>query len=270
MNIYPMKKIAILFSIALLFGFMQLVSAATINENTARQTAASFLNAQRNMRDRTVAPEQMTRINLNYNHLFAFNLQGGGFVIVSDDDRTMPVLAYSLTGELNPENMPEAVAFQLQIFDKQLDAIANGAAVQLYSPQRNLRSVAPLITSTWSQYTSGGLAYNALCPVDTLLGNYGGHPTVGCVALALAQVMRYWQYPAHGIGSNCYSYNGLYPCWRYDTLCADFGSTYYDWQNMPNKVYDTSAIDQSVTRYQRTDVEKCEELVVFGNFIARN
>ena len=111
MNIYPMKKISITFSIALLFGFMQLLSAATINENTARQTAASFLNAQRNMRDRTVAPEQMTRINLNYNHLFAFNLQGGGYVIVSDDDRTMPVLAYSLTGELNPEDMPEAQTY---------------------------------------------------------------------------------------------------------------------------------------------------------------
>ena len=244
MNIYPMKKIAITFSIALLFGFMQLLSAATINENTARQSAASFLNAQRNMRDRTVTPEQMNRVNLNYTHLFAFNLQGGGFVIVSDDDRTQSVLAYSLTGELNPEDMPEAVAFQLQIFDKQLDAIANGAEPQPYYPQRNLRSVAPLITSTWSQYTPNGLAYNALCPVDTLLGSYGGHPTVGCVALALAQVMRYWQYPAHGIGSNCYSYNGLYPCWRYDTLCADFGSTYYDWQNMPNKVYDTSAIEE--------------------------
>ncbi len=238
-----MKKNFIIFSIAMLFGFMQLLSAAPINETTARQTAASFLNAQRNMRDRSVSPEQMSRINLNYNHLFAFNLQGGGFVIVSDDDRTMPVLAYSLTGELNPYDMPEAMAFQLQIFDNQLDAIANGAAPQPYHLQRNLRSVAPLITSTWSQATFGGLAYNALCPVDTLLGNLGGHPTVGCVALALAQVMRYWQWPAHGIGSNCYSYNGTYACWRYDTLCADFGSTYYDWQNMPNRIYDTSAIE---------------------------
>lgn len=239
-----MKKIAITLSIALFFGFMQLLSAATINETIARQTAASFMNTQRNMRDRTVLPEQMSRINLNYNHLYAFNIQGGGYVIVSDDDRTLPVLAYSLTGELNPEDMPEAMEFQLQMFDRQLDAIANGAAPQTYHPQRNLRSVAPLITSTWSQATSGGLAYNALCPVDTLLGNLGGHPTVGCVALALAQVMRYWQWPAHGIGSNCYSYNGTYSCWRYDTLCADFGSTYYDWQNMPNKIYDTSAIEE--------------------------
>ncbi len=237
-----MKKFFIAFSIALLLGFMQL-SAATINENTARQIAASFLNAQRNMRERTVSPERMNRVNWNYTHLYAFNLQGGGYVIMSDDDRTLPVLAYSLTGELNPEDMPEAMEFQLQMFDRQLDAIANGAAPQTYHPQRNLRSVAPLITSTWSQATSGGLAYNALCPVDTLLGNLGGHPTVGCVALALAQVMRYWQWPAYGIGSNCYSYNGAYSCWRYDTLCADFGSTYYDWQNMPDRIYDTSAIE---------------------------
>ena len=158
---------------------MQLISAAPIGETTARKTAASFLNAQRNMRDRTVSPEQMSRINLNYNHLFAFNLQGGGFVIVSDDDRTMPVLAYSLSGELNPYDMPEAMVFQLQIFDSQLDAISNGTEALPYTPHRNERDVAPLITSTWSQATSGGLAYNALCPVDTFLSNYGNHPTVG-------------------------------------------------------------------------------------------
>ena len=239
-----MKKISITISIILLLGIVQLLSAAPISETTARQSAASFLNAQRNMRDRTVAPEQMTRINLNYNHLYAFNLQGGGFVIVSDDDQTQAVLAYSLTGELNPSDMPEAMAFQLQIFENQLDAIAQGAESQPYHSQRTLRSVAPLITTTWSQVTSGGLAYNAFCPVDTFLGSYGNHPSVGCVALALAQVMRYWQWPVHGIGSNCYSYNGSYACWRYDTLCADFGSTYYDWQNMPNRVYDTSAIEE--------------------------
>lgn len=239
-----MKNHIVILISTLLIGFMQSLYAATIDETVARKSAASFLNAQRNPRDRTVTPEQMNHVNLSYTHLFAFNLQGGGFVIVSDDDRTRSVLAYSLTGELNPEDMPEAVAFQLQIYDNQLDAIANGAEPQPYYPQRNLRSVAPLITSTWSQATSGGLAYNALCPVDSFLTNCGNHPTVGCVALALAQVMRYWQWPVHGIGSNCYSYNGSYSCWRYDTLCADFGSTYYDWQNMPNKVYDTSAIEE--------------------------
>jgi len=239
-----MKKISITFSIALLFGFMQLLSAASINETTARQTAATFLNAQRNMRDRTVSPEQMSRINLNYTHLYAFNVQGGGFIIVSDDDRTMPVLAYSLTGEIYPEALPESMVYQLQIFDNQLDAIARGTEPQPFYPQRNLRSVAPLITSTWKQTSTGGVSYNALCPVDSSLTSMGGHPSVGCVALALAQVMRYWQWPVHGIGSNCYSYNGAYSCWRYDTLCADFGSTYYDWQNMPDRLYDTSAIEE--------------------------
>lgn len=239
-----MKRHIIILISTLLIGFMQSLYAATIDETVARQTAAKFLNTQRNMRERTITAEQMSRVNLNYTHLYAYNLQGGGFVIVSDDDRTMPVLAYSLTGELNPADLPEAMAYQLQIMDSQLEAINNGAEVLPFANHRNEHDVAPLITSTWSQTTSGGLAYNALCPVDTLLGNFGGHPSAGCVALALAQVMRYWQWPVHGKGSNCYSYDDAYSCWRYGTLCADFESTYYDWQNMPNKVYDTSSIEK--------------------------
>lgn len=239
-----MKKVSIIFLIIAVFGCVQLLSAGPVSEQTARQMAVSFMNGQHNFRNRNVVSEQLVRVNWSYSHLYAFNLQGGGFVIVSDDDRIRPVLAYSPTGRLNPDDMPEALQYQLQIYDNQLYEISKGVAVPTYIPRRNTQTVAPLLTTTWNQYTSGGQAYNALCPVDTLLSQYGGHPTAGCVALALAQVMRYWQWPAHGIGSNCYSYNGTHACWRYDTLCADFGSTYYDWQNMPNRLYDTSAIEE--------------------------
>ena len=239
-----MRKFYIFLSICFLVGLLSNLSAAPVSEQAARQTAISFMNGHQSFRNRSLATEQLSRVNWSYNHLYAFNIQNGGYVIVSDDDRTLPVLAYSLTGELNSADMPEAMVSMLQRFDNQLDAITMGAAPQPYHPQRNLRNVAPLITSTWSQLTPNGLAYNALCPVDSSLTSMGGHPSVGCVALALAQVMRYWQWPVHGIGSNCYSYNGTYSCWRYDTLCADFGSTYYDWQNMPNKLYDTSAIEE--------------------------
>ncbi len=218
--------------------------AAPIDENEARQKAAIFINSKISERGTSISPEQMNRVNWGYTHVIAFNLQGGGYVIVSDDDRTRPVLAYSLTGSLNPADLPDAFQNQLQLYDNQLDEISKGAAVQAYLPQRNTQTVAPLLTTTWNQYTSGGQAYNAFCPVDTLLAQYGSHPTAGCVAIALAQVMRYWQWPVHGIGSNCYSYNGAYACWRYDTLCVDFASTYYDWQNMPDRLYDTSAIEK--------------------------
>lgn len=239
-----MKKKYIFLFICILIGLLSNLSAAPVSEQAARQMAVSFMNGQQGFRNRGVASEQLTRVNWLYNHLYAFNIQGGGFIIVSDDDQTMPVLAYSLTGEIYPDALPEPMVYQLQIFDNQLDAISRGTEPQPFFPRRNLRTVAPLITSTWNQTSAGGISYNALCPVDTSLASMGGHASVGCVALALAQVMRYWQWPQQGRGQNCYSYGGVYPCWRYDTLCADFASTIYDWNNMPNVLFDTSAIEE--------------------------
>ncbi|MBO7629572.1 MAG: C10 family peptidase, partial [Bacteroidales bacterium] len=61
---------------------------------------------------------------------------------------------------------------------------------------KNAQTVDPLITAKWGQ----GSPYNALCPPNT---------PVGCVAVAMGQVMRYWGYPEHGIDSHSYTYNGI-------------------------------------------------------------
>ena len=98
-------------------------------------------------------------------------------------------------------------------------------------------SVAPLINSQWRQY--GG--YNRHCPMDSSLADLGYHPTTGCVATAMAQIMRYWQWPAHGMGSMSYSHEGEYPCWRYGTVSADFANTFYDWDSMPQRLTDSSS-----------------------------
>jgi len=52
----------------------------------------------------------------------------------------------------------------------------------------------------------------------------------GCVATAMAQVLKYWNYPSQGSGSHSYTHA------TYGLLSADFGSTTYNWTNMPNNV----------------------------------
>ena len=166
-----------------------------------------------------------------------FNVEGGGFVVVSGDDRTRPVLAYSETGSFESAEIPDALTAWLSRYEEQLSDLADGAEPCAYHPTRNDRSVSPLIATRWKQSS----AYNSLCPVDTTLPQYGGHPSVGCVALALGQVMRYWQWPQQGRGSNTYSLAGTYSCWHYGTLSADFGATTYDWANMPVQLTDSSS-----------------------------
>jgi hypothetical protein len=57
--------------------------------------------------------------------------------------------------------------------------------------------VEPLLKTTWNQ----GVPYNMLTPEIN-----GHHTWVGCVATAMAQVMKYWEWPLRGQGSNSYSW----------------------------------------------------------------
>ena len=85
----------------------------------------------------------------------------------------------------------------------------------------NGHSVGPLLTSTWGQVGY----YNNNCPFDTSFNTY---TRVGDVAIALAQVLRYWQRPTTGIGSHSY----VDP--TYGMLTANFGATTYQWSLMPD------------------------------------
>ena len=80
--------------------------------------------------------------------------------------------------------------------------------------------VEPLLTDVWDQYAP----FNNMCPADST----GERCVVGCVATAMTQVMRYWQWPQRGIGS--FEYTDSTGCQQ--TLKADFSAHTYDWGNM--------------------------------------
>ncbi len=86
----------------------------------------------------------------------------------------------------------------------------------------------PLLTSSWHQ----GAPYNDNCPMGD-----GGRCVVGCVATATAQIMAYWDYPATGLGSHIYNWDGDNSCNETPVnagqLFADFTSV-YDWGNIPD------------------------------------
>src|SRR6185312_9539294 len=87
-------------------------------------------------------------------------------------------------------------------------------------PHKLMTSVTPLCQSTWDQPSP----YNMYCP--------GGSVT-GCVATAMAQIMRYWSYPAMGKGASSYcdcTAGGFTQ--NYGTLSANYAHP-YKWVNMP-------------------------------------
>lgn len=139
-----------------------------------------------------------------------------GFVLVSGDDRLPEVLGYSHNGTIDTRDIPEALSFLLE---KTQQLLESGADIVTIGTKPGNPVVQPLLGDiNWGQSEP----FNTFCPT---LSN-GNHGYVGCVATAMTQIMRYYQYPAKGAGTHSYVYGG-------QTISADFGSTTYDWANMP-------------------------------------
>lgn len=154
-----------------------------------------------------------------------------GFVIVSGDDRTTPVLGYSNEGKFEYENIPEHVKAFMDNYKNQVKSIIqrNDTTIVFKSAsiEENTKSVEPLIKTKWGQ----GSPYNS-----KIRDNKG--PIIapaGCVATAMAQVMNYHKWPINGTSQKSYYYGGFS---KY--ISADFANTKYDWANMLNYYWTNS------------------------------
>ena len=157
---------------------------------------------------------------------YVFNFDGG-FVVVSADDTYHPILGYSDHGPFDYNNAPDGLLFMLGELNREIaQCVAENISMTsdvarqwenlenfgCLSSEKNIALVGPLVQSKWDQMAP----YNMYTP--------NGYPT-GYVATAMAQLMRYWEWPVRGTGSHSYQWHG-------QTLSANFGETTYDWANM--------------------------------------
>ena len=220
-----------------------------VDENTAKQLAQNFWKENNIMgvRGDKVFKKRMADarfVNVapqcGYSEFFIFNNEDGkGFVIIAADDCVTPILGYSYDNNFAAENLPPNLKGWLDGYAEQIQVATEMRVIateeirtewECLRQERNLpikseTSVNPLIATHWKQSPY----YNAQCPIHP---NYGQTVT-GCVATAMAQIMKYWSYPEHGIGSNQYIPE------RYPELgmqYANFSGTTYQWSQMPNEL----------------------------------
>ena len=218
-----MKRIiTIVAALVLAAGLTGRMEAKPVDKATAASIAARVLNK---------AVVDATTVRLDGCFLFT-GADGKGFVLMAADDRVRPVLAYSPDGTFDPATMPEHVAAWIDGYRQEIASVKEVTTIpsprvakewERWSkgiPQSRTTWVDPLMTSRWYQ----AYPYSKHCPYDPDSLDYC--PT-GCVATAMAQIMRYWHWPEVGYGSNSYESN-------YGILSADFGNTYYDWNHMPD------------------------------------
>ncbi len=174
-------------------------------------------------------------------YIFSIN-QDDGFIIVSAEDHARAILGYSLGGASNPSNLPINYQKWIEGYKNQIRYIrsnpddASPAIMEEWqdlikgeygTSKKSVSAIEPLLTTQWNQSPF----VNDLCPYDT----YAGERTVtGCVATAMAQIMKFWDYPATGSGYYSYAHD------TYGSLSASFGSTTYDWASMPDVVNSTN------------------------------
>lgn len=147
-----------------------------------------------------------------------------GFVLTADCGDKSVVLGYSDGGSFDRAQRNPTFRALLQEMELRVAKRAESGILPtfgpIYKPADVEEEVLPLCSDVWHQYSS---PYFDLCPTID-----GDTCVAGCVAVAMAQVMRYHRWPITGSGS--YSYEDTKGCGQ--TLSADFSSHHYDWDHM--------------------------------------
>ena len=227
-----LSMIAVLAAVVCYFlAATQTANANPITPQKAAQIAKRFIKEQCGMRnvecgmvgyaDDEFNNEEYTQhstpqhLNTSTPYYLFNDANGRGFVLVAADDDMGEVLAYSTEATLDTLNANPCVKLLLEGYKQGYQALKEGKAVTKSAAHGGLytKTVEPMLKSKWGQSE----------PYNNMLG----YPYTGCVATAMAQLMRYHQWPAQGEGENEYevAYYG-------DVLHVDFSQSHYDWANM--------------------------------------
>ena len=222
--------------------FTLVANARVVDVQSARQLAEKFCLQYIKVKPLDVQLQQTETTSKGVPVYYVFSTSStGGFIIISAEDAAHPVIGYSPTGEFKLPDPKANIAIWMQKRKEEIEFIrlnnllpdadisnewagAFGQTAFNKGVNPNLQSVAPLCQTTWNQSPY----YNAMCPSGCL---------TGCVATAMSQIMRYWSWPVTGTGSSSYcdcTQNGFTQ--NNGTLSANYGTTTYNWANMPNYI----------------------------------
>ena len=214
------------------------LAAGNINVATARQTADSFIKKQiatgvfkaSRATGLTLAHAEKSTKVADANDYYVFNVNGGGWVIIAGEDRATPVLGYNNQGHLDFNRLPCTFKALLDSYKQEIEFLQAYTADDLVPAVNSapLKGVDPLITATWGQE----MPYYLQCPVYN-----NEYCVVGCVATAMAQVMKYWQFPQSSDAIPrfyCYDIGGYVsalPATTFDYSLMLDSYCHWDWDN---------------------------------------
>lgn len=145
-----------------------------------------------------------------------------GFVIVSADNRCRTILGYVEEGSYSESHVPANVRLWLEHYAEEMSQLPSSEIVPYYNPHANV-IINPLLGDImWNQDSP----FNNQCPIDA----DGARSVTGCIATAAAQIMYYWKYPEHGVGTHAYNWKNS--AGTTTKLEVNFETTTYAWEKM--------------------------------------
>lgn len=232
----------------LLSLLMTLVTwAQPITEQEAAERALQFMSrhtpsSRARAMIRANSPKMLKAVNVEADNVYAFNVNGGGYVIASGDSRALPVLGYSASGSINLEDMPENMRAWLKGYDEAIATLGSSTdfadgnlltadGKQTSSTRLARTAIEPMITTQWYQdapYWNKIPLYDGDDPQK-----HGKNCLTGCVATAMAQIMKFHEWPkAETKAIPAYDqetyYDGKSKIWHIDELPP----ITFDWTNM--------------------------------------
>ena len=177
--------------------------AGRVGEQAALKKASAFMKSH----SRTRGAAAFTRVYLPLETksaiwsttdapLYVFNKDGGGYVIVSGDDRTADILAFSDKGHIDANHLPINMKSWLQGYVDQIERIPASATPRRVATRTGdtKEYLETKLKTTWGQ----DYPYNLHTPElsfswadrDTTI-----HAATGCVATAMAMILHYFKYP---------------------------------------------------------------------------
>ena len=165
---------------------------------------------------------------------YIFNFENGGFVMISDFNND--IIAFNEQNEFKLEDLEnkniisgnfEKIEIPVTYILNKSSGIAKKASLQ----------IDPLLTDVWGGVNCKDNNGNTIYPSNYYTPN---HCSPGCVAISLAQILYYYEWPKRGVGNQVYgeNYSG-----NYKRHQAFYDGTDYNWNNMLDEYMNKPSTD---------------------------
>lgn len=182
-----------------------------INRNAAYNKCKTFTAFQKQI----VACKNTSQVAYAPFYVFSDTISER-FVIISGDERMQTILAECNKTHFDDNNIPPALQELMSLYEERYDSLHSGTSEEskLYASTLQAPDISPLMDLKWGQDSP----FNDMCPQRS---------ASGCVATAMSQIMKYYDYPAVGRGTYSYTSDT-----KWYSCSFDFSAAHFDWDNM--------------------------------------